>query len=319
MKINSTKFNKLVNELKEKELTDVSTYGVKDKLNNFFISFIDLMGFSHTLSVSTHGAIHKMTRFHRALDMAFNSNPSNIRQFRFTDCAYILFIDLKDGLTRLLNFTNYLLALNEALIAERKHFVHLVIPRITLTYGKALVLDSELQIKDIRGLDPKFVLAGSAVAKAYQLEKHAPPFGIFIDKLCIDMIKNNTIWTIKGVVRCVMEYINSFNKKSEKYSHFHRDSEGITFPWLLLAVRHGPHSCLHRAFKFDIEKRTKVLLKIIKLFWEDFRVRVKDSILSTEVCANIGLLERMIVDEYSIAKGRTKPVSNIEELLNIEK
>jgi len=317
MRAKAVNFNVLVNELRDQELTFVSTYGVKDSLNKFFVSFIDLMGFSHTLTVSTHGAIHKMTRFHRALDLAF-SNASDIRQFRFTDCAFILFPDLRNGIVRLLNFTNYLLALNAALITEGKHFAHLVIPRVTLTYGNTLVLDSELQLKDIKGLDPKFVLAGPTVARAHQLEKHAPPFGIFIDRYCIKMLKDPSIWTVKGITHCVMEYINSFDSKHGKYSHFHRDFEGIIFPWLLLAVRHGHHSRLHRAHSSDITERAKVLLKIIDLFWGDFRVRVKDSKISPEMCNNIGLLDRMIVDHYSIAKGRIRPVANIKELLNIQ-
>lgn len=306
-----------MDELRESELTCVSTYGVNDSLDRSFVSFIDLMGFSHTLSVSIHGAIHKMTRFHRAFDLAF-SNASDIRQFRFTDCAFIVFTGLRNGIIRLLNFTNYLLALNATLINEGKHFAHLVIPRITLTSGNTLVLDSGLQVKDIRGLDAKSVLAGPAVARAYRLEKHAPPFGLIIDRLCIKMIEDPSIWRVKGVVRSIMEYINSFDSKHEKYSYFHRDSEGIIFPWLLLSVRHGHHSHLHKAHSSDITERTKVLLKIIKLFWGDFRVRVRNSKLSPETCRNIGLLDRMIVDHYSLAKGRIRPVAHINELLNVQ-
>lgn len=315
MRPKAVNFNLLVNELREQELTFVSTDGVKDSLNRSFVSFIDLMGFSHTLSVSTPGAIHKMTRFHRALDLAF-SNASDIRQFRFTDCAFIVFSDMHNGIVRLLNFTNYLLALNVTLITEGKHFVHLVIPRITLAHGETLVLDSQLVLKDIRGLDANSVLAGPTVARAYQLEKHTPPFGIFIDRSCINMIKDPSIWTLEGIARSVMEYINSFDSVDGKYSQFNRDSEGMLFPWLLLSVRHSHSAHLHKAYSPDIIERTKVLLKIIELFWEDFRVRVKESKLHPETCKNIGLLDRMIVDHYSIAKGRVRPVAKIEELLN---
>lgn len=71
MRTKATNFNDLRKEFREQELTFVSTHGVNESLKETYVSYIDLMGFLHTLSISAHSLIHKTTRFHRALDLAF--------------------------------------------------------------------------------------------------------------------------------------------------------------------------------------------------------------------------------------------------------
>lgn len=285
-------------------LTSVSTLGVDDQLGNLFVSFVDLMGFLSTLAISTHGAVHKMTRFHRALDMAFNDAPS-IRQFRFTDCAFLVFKDLREGMTRLMNFTSFVLALDAALIDERKHFGHLVIPRMTVSYGRTLILESELQLENVKGLNTNLVIAGPSVARAYELERSSPPFGILVAKSCISALSSSSIWTDKGVARLAVNYVKSFAQPQDKWSNSHRGNDALAFPWILLAARHSKSSRLHRPrLAKDIITRSLVLAEIIRLFWQDFRTIATASRLPSEVCRNIGMLDRMLADHLSISKGR---------------
>lgn len=149
----------------------------KLKASNKYVCWIDTMGTQNTMSVSLAKASNYIIKLHSCLIQAADGLDS-VLIYPVMDGAYITCANKKD-ITSVLKKTFSFLA--NIFLQEKDNGKRFVV-RASLAFGD--IIDGNMITDDVtKHISSDYkqrILLGMPIIQAYQSEKNAPPFGIFI-------------------------------------------------------------------------------------------------------------------------------------------
>lgn len=146
-----------------------------------FVAFFDIMGMQSHLNASNHISANFMFKFHAAALCAQRDSAGDIYIYPIMDGMYATTAEA----LAMKHFTSLLFSSLAKVFMDEPASKHLFIPRGAISYGEVFhgreIPDDASKVfseyKDYK----KRLLIGSPMIKAYQLERAASPFGVFID------------------------------------------------------------------------------------------------------------------------------------------
>ena len=204
-----------------------------------WVVYADLVAFASRSMRSEPVVLNNIVRFDRASQLASAGFPSmSIR--RFSDATFAVAESFPLALGFAVALSHACLAFNREVLARdaKQFFIHLIVPRITIACGRVIVID---KAKDgdakLAGLDARNILAGSAIVKAYMLEKVSAGGLITVDTDGIAAIKKLVVRGDNGrVTNALRRWVRDADdeKQARQGNVYFRRGALADVPWLLM-------------------------------------------------------------------------------------
>lgn len=161
-----------INEQGQKYYVNSKNIAYKNK----YVCWIDIMGTKNTMLESNEIAANFILRFHQAV-LSMKERFTDMKYYPVMDGVYIT-AEKYDRMQRMLKelFTDL-----ATMFCQQKANRHRFVIRGAIAYGA--VIDGSLITSNVCQISPnyrKLMLLGLPVILAYQSEKEAPPFGLYI-------------------------------------------------------------------------------------------------------------------------------------------
>jgi hypothetical protein len=211
----------------------------KDEWAERWVVYADLVAFASRATRSESVVLNNIVRFDRASQLVAQEFPG-VETRRFSDATFAITDDFHSALAFGVALSHTCLAFNREYLQRgtKQFFIHLIVPRITLAGGRALLLKKNARPESrFDGLNPRSVLAGSAIVRAHRLERHSAGGLLTID---CDGIKSLETLELRGHNGRVKNGLRRWIAKLADEAavmrgevFFHR-RHVLDVPWLLL-------------------------------------------------------------------------------------
>lgn len=156
-----------------------------------WVVYADLVAFAARALRSESVILNNILRFDRASQLAADQFPV-VATRRFSDATFAIADTFHQALGFSVALSHACLAFNREYLARntKQFFIHLIVPRITVACGRVLLLPTDGRTDPrFSGIEPRNILAGSAIVKAYQLERHSAGGLLTVDREGIDCLR----------------------------------------------------------------------------------------------------------------------------------
>lgn len=297
--------------IEERKLGRIDSREWKQEWRDGWVAYADLIGFAARAMRSDNVVLNNIVRFDRACKIVAEQFPGILLR-RFSDATFAISSTFPEVLGFSVALSHTCLALNSEYLknCKKPFFIHLIVPRITIAQGRILLLPDtpapELRYSDI---DPKNVLAGSAIVRAYYLEKHSAGGLVTIDKNDIETmqkltVRGNRSRITKGLDRWTKGLSDSSAQDSGRI--FGYRGKVLDIPWLLLQPIQNEAGSLWGALPDDADFAIATYLDVWdKSIREFYSPQNYDAPL--DVVKHCQSAIRFAVNCYSMSNGRQKP------------
>src|SRR5579859_48909 len=166
---------KLSSFIEEKRLGRVDSRERKEEWADRWVAYADLVAFAARAIRSDVVVLNNIVRFDRACQIVAAEFP-RVRLHRFSDATFAIANTFSEAIGFSIALSHSCLALNYEYLqhGNKPFFIHLIVPRITIAWGRVLLLpETPAHEAKFSGIDPKNVIAGSAIVRAFHLEKNS--------------------------------------------------------------------------------------------------------------------------------------------------
>lgn len=262
-------FPDLVTHITSENLGHVDSREWKEEWSDRWVVYADLVAFASRALRSEMVVLNNILRFDRASTLVAAQFPATAVR-RFSDATLAVAQTFHEALAFGVALSHTCLAFNRELLDReaKPFFIYLIVPRITLARGRVLLLKSSGADQDrFKGLDPKNIIAGSAIVRAYQMERHSAGGLITIDR---DAAKLLGTMKVRGdnspstnAIRRWLPRLSDDTAVAAGKVFFHRD-QVVDIPWLLLRPHQYEENCLWGSGKNDAGEAITTFLAV----WE---------------------------------------------------
>jgi hypothetical protein len=301
--------------IEEKKLGRIDSREWKQEWGDGWVAYADLIGFAARARRSDNVVLNNIVRFDRACQMIAEYFPTS-RLRRFSDATFAISNTFTGALGFSVALSHACLALNYEYLAktQKQFFIHTITPRITIARGRILLLpETPAPEPRYSGIDPKDVLAGSAIVRAYYLEKESAGGLVTVDEDGVNAIRELTIRGHRGRVTTGLErWLRRLSDDSARKSGevFGYRGKVLDVPWLLLQPLQNEAGHLWGALPADadfaIAAHLDVWDKSIREFYSP-----QNSDAPLDVVKHYESATRLGVNCYHISRGRQKPSFDI--------
>jgi hypothetical protein len=302
---------KLSSFIEEKKLGRIDSREWKQEWNDGWVAYADLIGFAARAMRSDNVVLNNIVRFDRACQIVAEQFPE-IRLRRFSDATFAISSTFSEVLGFSVALSHACLALNHEYLENlnKQFFIHTIAPRITVAKGRVLLLpDAPAHDPRYKGIDPRNVLAGSAIVRAYYLEKLSAGGLVTIDEDGIEAIQKLAVRGQRDrVTNGLNRWLKSLSNRDARDSGkvFGYRGKVLDVPWLLLQPIQNQYGSLWGALPADADFAIAAHLGVWdKSIREFYTPQNFDAPL--DVVKHYESAIRLGVSCYGISNGRLKP------------
>lgn len=229
----------LLDHIAKKKLGTLNPKDWQEQWADRWVVYADLIAFAARSLRSEQVVLNNIVRFDRASKLVSEQLPQ-VAVRRFSDATFAVADTFGDALAFGVALSHACLAFNRHHLGTSKKpfFIHLIVPRVTMARGRVLLLPPTAK-PDPRfgGIEPSNVLAGSAIVKAYQLERLSAGGLLTVDQDGITQLRQ---MKVRGddtrVTRGVRSWTGRLSDKTAlaKGEVFFCRQGVCDIPWLLL-------------------------------------------------------------------------------------
>jgi hypothetical protein len=301
----------LANHVQATGLGIIDSREWEEEWGNRWVVYADLVAFASRSMRSEPVVLNNIVRFDRASHLASAQFPS-ISVRRFSDATFAIAESFPLALGFAVALSHACLAFNREFLARntKQFFIHLIVPRITIACGRALVVqqgndgDSKLT-----GVDPRNILAGSAIVKAYQLEKVSAGGLVTVDTEGIGAIKKLAVRGDNGrVTSALRRWVRDIDneKRVPRGEVYFRRGRLADIPWLLMRPLQDDLATLWGASNVDSDSAIRGYLAVWDTNVREFySPQNSDAPLETAKHAQAAI--RHGIQSYQISHGGLRP------------
>jgi hypothetical protein len=302
---------KLSSFIEEKQLGRLDSREWKEEWADRWVAYADLIAFAPRAIRSDVVVLNNIVRFDRACQIVA-AEFQKVRLHRFSDATFAIANTFSEAIGFSIALSHSCLALNYEYLqhGNKPFFIHLIVPRITIAWGRVLLLpETPAHEARFSGIDPKNVVAGSAIVSAFYLEKNSAGGLITLNKKGIDELRNLTIrghrgGNTNGLERWIKDLSNDVALKSGRVFGFRGNA--LDVPWLLLQPIQNDTDSLWAALPSDADFAVSAYLNMWdKSIREFYSPQSFDAPL--DVAKHYQAAIRHAVHCYSISHGWVKP------------
>jgi len=240
-----------------------------------WVVFVDLIAFASRSVRSRDVVLNNILRFDRASTIARDAVP-NVRVFRFSDSTFGIADEFNAALAFGVAIHHACLALNAEYMDRVLNpvFIHTIVPRVTLAHGSVLGVPEETgAAKRFDGIDPRTLIAGTGIVKAYGLEKSSAGGLLTTDS---DGATRFASMSLRGGTMSTKRFILTWQKGLSKTrvpsaTLFIR-GKLLDVPWLLLRPVQQDGTSLWCAEKSEVTSVISDYLRLWELGAKEFYV-----------------------------------------------
>ena len=256
----------LTEHIASRRLGIINSREWKEEWAQRWVVYADLVAFASRALRSESVVLNNIVRFDRASTLVAAEFPE-IAVRRFSDATFAVAGSFHQAMAFGIALSHTCLAFNRAFLnrGTKPFFIHLIAPRITIANGQVLLLPTDASHPRFDGIDPRNVLAGSAIVRAYQLERHSAGGLLTIDENGIDAfrgleIRGDNGRVTNGLRRWVAQLGNAEAiAKGEVFFHRRRV---LDVPWLLLRPLQDESGRVWGAHNQDADAAIETFLKV---------------------------------------------------------
>jgi len=230
--------NSLSQHIRRADLGVIDSRQWQGEWSEGWVVYADLVAFASRALRSETVVLNNIVRFDRASMLVAKQFP-DLAVRRFSDATFAIAKTFQRALAFGTALSHACLAFNREYLERgtKPFFIHLITPRITIATGKVLVLPDDDSDPRFDGIDPRNVLAGSAIVRAYQLERYSAGGLLTIDdngirELVRLQVRGNAGRVTTGLRRSIKR-LGDLEAVKKGEVLFHR--RGVAdVPWLLM-------------------------------------------------------------------------------------
>lgn len=304
-------FPALVDHIKSEQLGRVDSREWKEEWAERWVVYADLVAFASRSLRSETVVLNNILRFDRASTLVAGQFP-RVEVRRFSDATCAVSASFHEALAFGVALAHTCLAFNQEFLdrGAKPFFIHLIAPRITIATGRVLLLGSSgVEDSRFRGIEPKNILAGSAIVRAYELERHSAGGLLTID---CDAAALLSVMRVRGdnspPVNAIRRWLPRLRDRTEVERgqvFFHR-GHVVDVPWLLLRPHQFEANCLWGAGKADARAATQSFLGVWDTSIREF-YSPQNSTALLDVAKHYQAAARHGVQSHHAAHGRRIP------------
>lgn len=297
--------------IEEQHLGRVDSREWKQEWADRWVAYADLVAFASRAIRSDVVVLNNIVRFDRACQIVAAEFPG-IRLHRFSDATFAIANTFSEAIGFSIALSHSCLALNYEYLqhGNKPFFIHLIVPRITVAWGRVLLLPETLAHEArFSGIDPKNVIAGSAIVRAFYLEKNSAGGLVTLSEDGINALRNLNIRghrgrNTNGLERWIQSLSDRVALKSGRVFGFRGNA--LDVPWLLLQPIQNEAGSLWAAMPSDADFAISAYLDVWdKSIREFYSPQNFDAPLDVVKHCQAGI--RHAVQCYYISHGRVKP------------
>jgi hypothetical protein len=297
--------------VEEKNLGRVDPREWKEEWRDGWVVYADLVAFAARAMRSDVVVLNNIVRFDRACQIAAAEFPA-IRLRRFSDATFAISNAFSEAIGFAVALSHCCLAFNYEYLTNgnKPFFIHLIVPRTTIAKGRVLLLpDSPTREPRYSGIDPKNVLAGSAIVRAFYMEKHSAGGLVTVDEVGMDEIRKMRVRghrsrNTNGLERWIENLSNRNALELGRVLGYRRNV--LDIPWLLMQPIQNEADCLWAAMPTEADFAVAAYLDVWDKSVREFYSRQNfDTPLEVVKHCQAGI--RHAVHCYRISHGRVKP------------
>lgn len=283
----------------------------KEQWADRWVAYADLVAFAARAIRSDAVVLNNIVRFDRACQIVAAEFP-RVRLHRFSDATFAIANTFSEAIGFSIALSHCCLALNYEYLqhGDKPFFIHLIVPRITVAWGRVLQLP-ETPAPEARfsGIDPRNVIAGSAIVRAFYLEKNSAGGLVTLNQEGIDALRKLTIRghrgrNSNGLERWIKDLSDGAALNSGRVFGFRGNA--LDVPWLLLQPIQNEAGSLWAAMPSDADFAISACLDVWdKSIREFYSPQNFDAPLDVVKHCQAGI--RHAVQCYCISHGRVKP------------
>lgn len=285
-----------------------------------WVVYADLVAFASRALRSETVVLNNIIRFDRASTLVTERFP-NVTVRRFSDATFAIAATFHQAVAFGVALSHACLAFNREYLdrGTKPFFIHLIAPRVTIAHGQVLLLPSATTPDPrLDGIDPRNIIAGSAIVRAYQLERHSAGGLLTIDQAGIDSLRRMQArgdnGRVAGGVRRWIDHLGDAQAVQKGEVLFHRGSV-VDIPWLLLRPLQNDADCLWGAQSDDADLAISTFLEVWDKSVREF-YSPQNHDVPLEVAKHYQAATRHGVQSYHAAHGRRIPkFQGVAELL----
>ena len=198
--------------IRQNKLGDVDAREWHAEWRERWVVFVDLIAFAARSMRSRDVVLNNIVRFDRASAIARDFVPG-VRTFRFSDSTFGVADEFNTVVAFAIAIHHACLALNaEYMDRVPNHlFIHTIVPKVTLAHGAVLGVPEQPSGHQRRfdGIDPRTLVAGAGIVKAYDLEKSSAGGLLTTDQEGTARLKSTTL---RGGPSSTQRYLRSWQK-----------------------------------------------------------------------------------------------------------
>jgi hypothetical protein len=231
-------FTSLTQHIAKKKLGFVDSRDWREDWADRWVTYADLIAFASRALRSETVVLNNIVRFDRASTLVAREFP-NVAVRRFSDATFAVAQTFHEAMAVGVALSHACLAFNADFLDRgvKPFFIHLVVPRVTIARGRVLMVASTDAHPKLDGITAEHILAGSAIVKAYQLERRSAGGLLTVDTEGLDQIRRLAVRGHNGRVtnglRRWISRVNDDDAVAKGEVFFHRRSV-VDVPWLLL-------------------------------------------------------------------------------------
>lgn len=251
-----------------------------------WVMYADLIAFASRAMRSEAVVLNNIVRFDRASQVVAAEWP-HLRSHRFSDATFTIANTFHEVLSVAVALSHGCLAFNDEYLRRVQNplFIHLIAPRITIAHGPVLLVpDGATAEAKFAGLEPRHILAGSAVVRAYALERQSAGGLITIDADGISELRKLTVRGDNGrVTNALRRWIQTLQKTPgvDPPGVFCRRRHLVDVPWLLMRPFQKDVGALWAADPKAADGAIETFLTVWESGIREFYSLAEDSVLET--------------------------------------
>jgi hypothetical protein len=235
-----------------------------------WVVFADLIAFASRSRRSRQVVLNNIVRFDRASSLAKSIVPA-ARIFRFSDSTFAVLENFEQAVAFSVALQHCCLAMNARVLANRSLFIHKIVPKVTIAFGEVLALpEAAAPNPRYDGLDPRALIAGDGIVKAYALEGRTS--GGMITISAADAARATKI-KVRGDAtrtRVAIEHYIGACALGAGSSPFFARGDVFDIPWLLLRPSQSAPGELWAASKRFADEAIAEFLDVWELSMKEF-------------------------------------------------
>jgi hypothetical protein len=301
----------LASRIQREKLGHVDARLWKEEWHDGWVMFADLLAFGARAKRSESVVLNNIIRFDRASEIVAGWFPE-VRVRRFSDSTFAVSSTFHGAFAFAIALSHCCLAFNFEYMIRTNHrlFHRLIVPRVTLAKGRVLLLP-QTPSEEARfvGIDPKNVIAGSAVVDAYYLEKYSAGGLITVGSDGFGELQELKVGGAGGGVR------NGLDRWLMKLRDNDALAQGDVFcvrgklidiPWTLLRPRQPDNGLLWAASPADANVAMRTYLEVWRSNMHSFYVP-DDAAAPLETAKHYACGQRHGVQCFAMARGHVRP------------